>query len=261
MKAKKYILRVLLGVLSVVFWIAVWWLVALKVDSPLLLPAPPAVFARFGALILTKEFWLTVSLSIGRVLLGLLVSIVLAIPLAVLTARLPLFSVLLRPVMTAVRATPVAAFIILLWLWVGVDDVPTIITLLIALPVVWKNVETGILGIDQELLEMSKSFRVPLIRRIVHLDIPSVLPAFRASLQTVIGLGWKSGIAAEIIVRPVRAIGRAISDAKYSLDYVDIFAWTLTVVLLSLLIEFLFTTLLSRVLKKDTKTARKEDTV
>lgn len=261
MKVKKYIIRVLLGILALAFWVGVWWLVALRVDSPLLLPAPPAVFARLGALVLTAAFWKTIALSIGRVLLGLLLSIVLAVPLAVLTARLSVFEILFRPLLTAIRATPVAAFIILLWLWVGGDEVPTIITVLIALPVVWKNVETGVLGIDGGLLEMSRSFRVPLWKRIWRLDLPSVLPAFRASIQTAIGLGWKSGIAAEIIVRPARAIGRAISDAKYSLEYVDIFAWTLTVVLLSLLIEFLFGILLSQISPKTAVTTRKEDAV
>ena len=261
MKAKKRIFRVILGILAVAFWTLVWWLLAARINKPLLLPTPPSVLARLAELIVTAEFWSTTAISILRILLGILLSLVIGVPLAVLTARLPAVGVLLRPLMTAIRATPVAAFIVLIWLWIGGDEVPTIITVLIALPIVWKNVETGILGIDGSLLEMARVFRVPLGRRLLTLDVPSVLPSFEASLQTAVGLGWKAGIAAEILVRPIRAIGREISDANYNLESVDLFAWTLTVILLSLLIEFVFSFLLARIFpRRITKGTGKEET-
>ena len=262
MKTKKYLLRALLCVLAVVFWIGIWWLVAAYINKPLLLPTPPSVLLRLAELVITADFWSITALSLARILLGILLSILIGTPLAVLTAKLPLFGILLRPLMTAIRATPVAAFIVLIWLWIGGDEVPTIITLLIALPVIYKHVETGVLSIDKSLIEMAKVFRVPLGKRILMLDIPAVLPAFQASLQTAVGLGWKAGIAAEILVRPIRAIGRAISDANYNLESVDLFAWTLTVILLSLVIEFFFTVLLSRLFPKNLFSGeRKEESV
>ena len=248
MKAKKILFRVLLGLFAATFWILVWWLISVFVNSPLLLPDPITVLRHLGDLLLTTSFWSIVALSIGRILLGLLIAIALAIPVAVAGAKLPLFECLFRPLMTVIRSTPVAAFIILLWLWVGGDYVPTIITALIALPIIAKNLEVGIRSIDPALLDTCKVFRIPIQKRLLSLDIPSVLPFFRAALQTAVGLGWKSGIAAEIIVRPARAIGRMISDAKYEFDYVDIFAWTLAVIILSVLIEQLLSFLLTRIL-------------
>lgn len=261
MKAKRILFRALLGLFAATFWLLVWWLISFFADSPLLFPDPLTVLNRLWDLLLTASFWSTVALSIGRILLGILTAIVLAIPVAVASAKLPLFESLFRPLMTAIRATPVAAFIILLWLWVGVDYVPTIITVLIVLPVVTKNLEVGIRSIDHALLDTCKVFRVPLPKRVLVLDIPSVLPFFRAALQTAVGLGWKSGIAAEIIVRPARAIGRMISDAKYEFDYVDIFAWTLMVVVLSVLIEQLLSFLLSRILGETARIEAKEGSV
>lgn len=257
---RKLLFKPLFAILAVAFWIGIWWLVAAKINKPLLLPTPPSVLLRLAELTVTAEFWCTTALSLGRILLGILLSILLGVPLAILTAKLPAFGVLLRPLMTAIRATPVAAFIVLIWLWIGGNEVPTIITVLIALPVIWKNVETGILGIDASLIEMSRVFRLPLPKRILMLDIPAVLPAFQGALQTAVGLGWKAGIAAEILVRPIRAIGREISDANYNLESVDLFAWTLTVILLSLVIEFFFSVLLSHIFPKTaSQHARKEE--
>ncbi len=246
MKAKRLLCSTLLGLFALLFWLLVWYLVSLRVDSPLLLPDPLIVLQRLFTLLLTRVFWRTVFVSIGRILFGILVGVLLAIPVAVLSAKVPLCDTLLRPLLTAIRSTPVAAFIILLWLWVGGDYVPSIITVLIVLPVIEKNLEEGLRSADPALLDVTRVFRIPLPKRILVFDIPSLLPFLRAALQTAIGLGWKSGIAAEIIVRPAKAIGRMISDAKYSLEYVDIFAWTLVVILLSVLIERLLSLLFSR---------------
>ena len=53
-------------------------------------------------------------------------------------------------------------------------------------------------------------------------------------------------IAAEIIARPRNSIGTMIGDAKQYIMTEDMFAWTLTVIILSLVIEFLFATLLNK---------------
>ena len=68
---------------------------------------------------------------------------------------------------------------------------------------------------------------------------PAVLPFFTASVVSSIGLGWKAGIAAEILYPPLQSIGRAILDSKQLLLTEDLFAWTLVVIMLSLLFEFL----------------------
>jgi NitT/TauT family transport system permease protein len=51
------------------------------------------------------------------------------------------------------------------------------------------------------------------------------------------GLAWKSGIAAEVICRPDFSIGKQLQNAKIYLETPDVFAWTITIVLLSMLLE------------------------
>ena len=253
MKLKKVLLGLLWGLLAVAFWIVVWGIVSARIGKPLLLPAPADVLRRLAELLGTAEFGRTVLLSVGRILLGVLLSVLIGAPLAILSAYLPPLRVLLRPLLVAFRATPVAAFIVLIWLWIGADEVPTIITVLIALPVVYANVETGIRERPRELYEMARAFRIPTAKRILMLDLPAILPSFRTALETAIGLGWKAGVAAEILVRPALAIGRKISDANYNLESVDLFAWTLTVILLSLVFEYLLSFLLGLAFRRVTK--------
>ena len=63
--------------------------------------------------------------------------------------------------------------------------------------------------------------------------LPAALPSTGAALSTAMGLAWKSGVAAEVIGIPTGSIGEKLYKAKVYLATPDLFAWTLTVVLIS----------------------------
>ena len=60
------------------------------------------------------------------------------------------------------------------------------------------------------------------------------------------GLAWKSGIAAEVLAQPNRAIGSNLYYSKIYLETSNLFAWTIVVVLLSLIIEKLIAYIIER---------------
>ena len=247
MKLFKRIARV---VLIAVFWIGVWWLASWRVGKPLLFPSPAAVLRCLTEMMQTKEFYQITANSLWNVLVGILWALVLGITLAVFTHKIKLLRDLLLPLMTVVKATPVASFIILALIWMGSAKVPTFITVLIVLPIVWTNLDEGLRKIDPQLIEMVKVYKMPISRRLRLLAIPSVKPYFVSACRASLGLAWKAGIAAEIIARPRNSIGTMIGDAKQYIMTEEMFAWTLTVILLSLVIEFLFTALLNKLFAK-----------
>ena len=228
------------------FWLGLWGLAAFLVDKPLLLPYPWVVIRRLGELLLTAECYAATLRSLCNVLLGILIALLLGILLAVLTHRFRGVRLLLLPLMTVIKTTPIVSFIILAILWIGAGGVPSFITVLIVLPIVWSNLDTGLSAVDGTLLEMTHVYRMPLGARIRHLILPSVMPYFLSACRASIGLAWKAGIAAEVIAVPLATIGAMLSDAKQYLEAVDMFAWTLLVILLSLLLEAICSRLLSR---------------
>jgi NitT/TauT family transport system permease protein len=228
------------------FWIGVWWLASWRVGKPLLFPSPAAVLQRLLDLMQTKEFYQITANSLWNVLLGILTAVLLGCVLAIATYKIAILREALLPVMTVIKATPVASFIILALIWMGAANVPTFITVLIVLPIVWTNLDEGLGKIDPLLIEVTKLYKMPFIKRIKLLFLPSVKPYFVSACRTSLGLAWKAGIAAEIIARPRNSIGTMIGDAKQYIMTEDMFAWTLTVIILSLVIEFLFATLLNK---------------
>ena len=232
------------GLPALVFWTAVWYLAAMAMDNPLLLPAPLQVLRCLGNLMLTASFWQTVAVSIGRILLGIICAVFLGCVLAVSTTSCRLLEVLIAPAMTAMQATPVASFTILVLIWMDRDYVPVLICGMMVLPVVWNSVSTGIRVTDPQLLEMAKVYRLSRFQILRRIWVPSVMPFFRTACLNGIGLGWKAGIAAEVLTVPKHSIGRMIADSKLYLMTEELFASTLVVIVLSLLLQKLMLRLL-----------------
>ena len=223
--------------LCVAFWVAVWWIAAALFQKPLLLPTPLATLKTLGALAATAEFYLTVLLSLSRILAGILLALAGGAALALLTVKSAFFHHLFSPLLTLFKATPVASVIFLMLLWMGRDNVPLWIAFMMAFPIVWSNVREGLLHANGQLLEMAKLFGVPKARVLFKLSLPALTPYLLSACRSAVALAWKAGIAAEVLCVPTRSIGRAIFEGKTYLMTEELFAWTLLVILISVLIE------------------------
>ena len=221
----------------VLFWIAVWQIIHLAVSEAILVPSPLSVFKRLFELCAENTFWLSVITSLLRVLSGLFFGTVLGIFLAVLTAKSNLLKNLLGPVLHVIKATPVASFIILAILWLSVENVPAFTAMLIVLPTVWANTEKGIASVDKDLLQMGRAFGLSKKEIFLRITTPSVKPFFAAALNSAVGLAWKAGIAAEVICPHGESMGSALHDSKIYFETVDTFAWTVAVIILSVVLE------------------------
>ena len=83
-------------------------------------------------------------------------------------------------------------------------------------------------------------------KTILLVHIPSVWPYLLSAFTTGVGLAWKSGVAAEVLCTPKRAIGTQMQYARSAIDTPALFAWTILVVALSLALEGLLYALLRR---------------
>lgn len=238
----KKILKSLGGTLLVLaFWLAVWWLGAIRMGRKLLLPSPLTVLERLWELSVTADFWAIVLGSILRVILGILLALIFGVLLALLTSSIPFLRRLFTPLLAAIKATPVASFVILALLWLGSSALPIFISMLIVLPIVWSAVSDGIRAFDKHLVEVCRIFRFSKGKRLRLLYLPTVAPYFLSACKTSIGMAWKAGVAAEILAVSPTSIGKQLYEAKIYLETPDLFAWTIVVILLSLLIEKLVT--------------------
>lgn len=237
--------------IAIAFWIAVWWMASIIIGEDLFLPSPWSVISRLLVLVSHLQFWQSLAFTLSRILLGFIISIAAALVMALLSSSSMAVRIVLDPMVRIMRATPVASIVILALVWVSSRNLSVLISSMMVFPIVYTNVLKGIDEIDRDLMEMANAYRIRRIKRLRYIYIPSVLPYFLSSLSIALGLSWKSGIAAEVIGIPSGSIGERVYEAKIYLSTPDLFAWTVTVIVLAFAFErfflFIFSMLARRI--------------
>ena len=240
---------------AVLFWLLVWQgasmaLAAAYPHGYLLLASPLSALVRLGELACTAAFWRAVGNSALHIFGGFLLSCVLAVLFAALSARFRAAREMLSPLVAAVKAVPVVPFLILALVWLDGRDLSLFISALMVFPPVYLNVLAGIDSADRQLLEMAAVFRVPFRRQLRGIWLPQVLPYFRAACSLALGLCWKAGAAAEVIGLPGGTIGERLYTAKVYFQTPDLFAWTAVIVAVSVVFEKVFLALIDALVRK-----------
>ena len=171
----KAIPKALKIIIIAAIWIAIWEVIYLIVGKELIVPSPFHVFIRIFTLAGTAVFWGNIGTSLLRILIGYLLAVILGVLVGTVTAKVAFLDSFLSPAAKVIRATPVASFIILLFVFAARNHIPVITVFLMVLPVVWANVHEGIKSTDPKLLEMAKVYRMPTDRVIKYIYIPEII--------------------------------------------------------------------------------------
>ena len=239
--------KILKTALVAIAWLAIWEIIHLIVGKDLLVPSPVSVFLRIIELAGTGKFWTSVGASMLRILIGYLSGLIVGVIIGILTSLSKVLDSFLSPIARIIRATPVASFIILLFVFISKNYIPAVTAFLMVLPITWANVYEGIRATDKKLLQMADVFDVPQGKVLKGIYIPQIMPFFMSSAKVGMGLAWKAGIAAEVLTNPVYGIGSSLYESKVYLETVDLFAWTAVIIIISLILEKILVRLLEKI--------------
>jgi NitT/TauT family transport system permease protein len=219
------------------FWIVVWQIAYLIIDRDIVFSSPAQVAGRLIELISIDEFWASTVGSLARIGLGFLAGLAAGVLLAILSVANRWFAALFKPLLSMIRATPVSSFIILALIWMSSVRVVVFIVFLMVMPIIWANLVEGIRKTDRQLLEMARLFKMNRWRRIRLIYLPSISPFLISAVSTSLGLGWKAGIAAEVLSTPDLSLGKSLYESKIYLETQDLFAYTAVIIILSMVLE------------------------
>ena len=199
--------RFLFSGLAVLFWLAVWQIASFAIGQEILLVSPVSVLRKLFLLIQEAGFWKTVGFSFLRIFTGFFSAVVGGGLAAALAYHFSWFRALMAPPVFAVKATPVASFIILCLVWIPSRNLSVVISFLMVFPIIYLNLLEGLGEVSIELREMAQVFRISPWKRIYAIYWPQCMPYFVSACSLSLGLCWKSGIAAEVIGLPDGSIG------------------------------------------------------
>ena len=235
------------------FWIAVWQGLALIVDFELIFPTPLSTLKALILLGKNPLFYHAVFSSLYRIILGFSLGVLVGFSGALISERFKIVSEIFSPILKILKAVPVASFIILAFYWLKSDKVPILICFLMVLPMIWLTVETALNNIDKNYLELAKVYRLSPLKTFFKIKIPFIMPNFLSTMLTALGFAWKSGVAAEIICIPPDSLGGMIQSSKSVLLTPEVFALTIVVILLSIILEWIVKILVRRVTNDKTQ--------
>lgn len=244
---------ILLYFLSILFWLVLWQVTAIKLDKELFLPTPSQVILVFWKnLLFSKNFWTSVLSSFFHIGIGFLSGFVCGVFLAICSYLYKPVHILLWFPIKIIKAVPVASFVILALLWMKSSNLAIFIPFLMVLPILYLHTLTALGQIDPKLIEMTKLFHVSIKNQILFLYLPQTLPSILSACSLAAGMAWKSGIAAEIIGLSKHSIGNQIYQAKIYLVTPELFAWSFVVILFSIGWEQFFYQI-GKILLKETR--------
>ena len=234
---------------TALFWLAVWQ--AGAVALPRLLFAGPVPTVQSLFLLLASElFWRSVAHSLAKIALGFVLAFVAGGLLTVLCARKAVLRMLFEPVIQLMKSLPVACFVVVALIWVGSAQISVLTAFFVVFPVVYINVGEGLRRTDRGMLEMARLFRLSASKRLRAVWLPSCMPYLLSACRVTVGMALKAGVAGEIIGLPRWSIGEQLYLAKLYLNTADLFAWSLAIIGISLLLEKLLVAALGALGKK-----------
>ena len=183
--------------------LGVWWTVSsagLGLVPSYQLPSPPAVV--LAAVDLAERGLLApyIGISTQRVLLGFAFGAVIGLVLGALVGLSRTASILLSPLIGALRAVPSLAWLPLLVLYLGIGEIPKVVLVMIgaAFPV-FTTLAGALRHVDPHLVELGRAYGLKRLSLLTTVQLPAVIPSVVSGLRLALAQSWLFLVAAELI--------------------------------------------------------------
>jgi sulfonate transport system permease protein len=204
-----------LPVLVLVIWTAV---TAAHVVPSYRLPSPSDVWNAAVDLqtnpLHRGLLYIDIAISTQRVLLGFVIGGAIGLVLGALVGLSRLASVLLSPLIAALRAVPSLAWLPLLILYLGIFETPkvTLVAIGASFPV-FTALAGALRHVDPHLVEVGRAFGLKRLRLFTTVQLPAVLPALVSGLRLALAQAWLFLVAAELANSSI-GLGFLLTDSQ-----------------------------------------------
>jgi NitT/TauT family transport system permease protein len=209
------------------------WGAAAQVLPDYLLPGPIVVARQILRLLASPAFLIDALYSLLHIAGSVGVAFLLGLGLALLMHFVPV-------VRTAIngRLNPfLSSFSTIGWvflavIWFGLNDFTVVfVVAMTLLPFALSNLRAALQELDQEMIEMARSFGRARARHVRLMLLPLMVPYLFATLRICLGVAWKVVLTAELF-GGTSGFGHVISRARADFDTPTLFAVIVTIIVL-----------------------------
>lgn len=232
----------ILSTFSIILVLIIWQIYAIKVNNPYLMPDPIKVLIEFFKLLGEGSTYIIILTTIKRLFISIALATTFGLILGLLSGIHYQIEALLKPIIVSLRTLPVISIIVVVLILYGNTTSLYIISFLLLFPLIYQSELDGVKNIDPLLLEVLKldcdkcSWQA-----IKMVFFPLALPHLRTGILQSAGLGIKVLVIAEFIAQTRISIGRELYFNRINLEYSRVFAWTLILIIIVVVIEHFVT--------------------
>lgn len=223
--------------ISVLLWLLIWQLAASLININIILPTPLSVLKSLYTLVTTKNYYNVILSSFGRIFLGFIYGLFSGLILALIGCICDFFHTFTGVLIKVIQSIPVASFIIFCFYIVSAEYLSTAIAAITVTPIIYVNVISTISNTDKKILDFAKVYRLSFFKKAIYIYLPDINHALIPASRVAVGFAVKSGVAAEIIGIVSGSIGNELYKSKIYLLMSDMFAWTISLIVVSFIIE------------------------
>ena len=222
---------------SLLGFLALWWLGSILAGSPALLPSPARVGAFAWRELLSGDLPSAFGATLARVAIAFTLAMIGGSVVGYAAGRSARFNALIDSWVVIALNLPVLVVIVLAYIWIGLNDTAAVLAVILAkAPTVIVTVREGARALDPGLAEMARVFRLPLPSRLRHVVAPQLLPYLAAAGRSGLSITWKIVLVVELLGRP-SGVGYVLNLMFQNFNVTGILAYGLTFAGLMLLVE------------------------
>ena len=237
---------------AIAFLIVLWCAVYFLVGNELLVPAFSTCLKEAGKLLISGGFWNAFWRTLLRAFGAFGMAFVLAGIFAVLAYLLPMFERFFAPVVSALRSLPTLAVLLILLVWWGAGFAPVAVAFLSLFPMLYTGILAALIGIDKQLIEISRLQGTPIFRRVFRIYLPLSAPYVLREAGGALSFSLKLVVSAEVLAVTAKSLGGMMQEAKVFAEMPTLFALVAIVFVFGLILE-LAVTYLAEIVEKRVK--------
>jgi len=232
---------VMIAICAFLIILIVWFsLTQLGLVKEQFLPKPVNTIKAGIMLFTNNGFLVDIGVTMCRVLIGFVISVIVAVPLGILVGTYAPIEAFIEPVMSFMRYLPVTAFIPLFILWIGIDETEKVAVIIMgSLPQLLLMVAVDTRKVQHDLIEVSYTLGTNKKNVLWKIIFPSAMPYILDSLRMILGWAWTYVTVAEMIGAS-SGIGYMIIKSQRMLSVGKIFVGILTIGIIGLTFDFIF---------------------
>lgn len=208
--------------------------------QPFFLPTPTAVLIGLFEVVKSGQIFGDIWVSTYRVVMGFLLSAVLALPIGLLVGCYQPFEAFTEPINNLIRYLPVVSFIPLCILWIGIEDEEKIaIIFLGTFFQLLVLVADAARAVPQDLLNTAYTLGARQNHAILKVVLPASLPQIYDGLRVSMGWAWSYLVVAEIVAAN-SGVGHFIIQSQRFLATANVIAGILVIGVLGLIFDTFF---------------------